>query len=352
MMARPEPRPGRAASVPPARACACRNSVASRSTASSRRGASPGAGLVAIHCSISRATTLISGKPYDPPEPARRWKRVLRRRAASGRSARNAAMSLRSSSSRSGNSARYSRCSSRIASSSASVMARAGSCSRASRAPATKAGAVLQWPAHVGALPRREDRAPVVHHADDRHARPAVRVPVTTSTTANPRSTGAGGAEHQREARPSRVAGAPERAAERRRRARAAPPSRRAGHVVRDQLQDALAPTRSRPASASPDADRLELAAQPLERLAMVGRDPGDQRRRRLRAVALGPPAVHPGGALRDQPLQRAIGVRPRQPGGPGDGVAGAGSTGEQDLVDQAFGGSEAEMGEIDAGHD
>jgi hypothetical protein len=56
----------------PRPAWACRNSAASRSTAASSRGASPGAGLVPIHCSISRATMLISGKPYEPPEPASR----------------------------------------------------------------------------------------------------------------------------------------------------------------------------------------------------------------------------------------------------------------------------------------
>ena len=45
--------------------------------------------------------------------------------------------------------------------------------------------------AHVAALPRGEDRAPVVHHHDDRHPRPALALRVTTSTTAKPRSTGA-----------------------------------------------------------------------------------------------------------------------------------------------------------------
>ena len=94
------------------------------------------------------------------------------------------------------------------------------------------------------------------------------------------------------------------------------------------------------------------IVAQPLERLAMVGRDPRDERGRRLRPVALRPAAVDPGGALGDQPLQGAVGVGPREPGRPGDGVAGAGAAGEEDLVDQALGGGEAEVGEIEPGHD
>ena len=72
---------------------------------------------------------------------------------------------------------------------------------------------------------------------------------------------------------------------------------------------------------------------------------------RRLGTVAAGPPALHPGRALGHQPLERAVGIGPGQPGRPGDGVAGPGSAGQQDLVDQTLGRGEAEMGEIDGRH-
>ena len=43
-------------------------------TAASSRGASDGDGPARSHCSASRATVLMAGKPYEPPEPASRWK--------------------------------------------------------------------------------------------------------------------------------------------------------------------------------------------------------------------------------------------------------------------------------------
>ena len=43
-------------------------------TVASSRGASAGDGPAPSHCSASRATVLMAGKPYEPPEPASRWK--------------------------------------------------------------------------------------------------------------------------------------------------------------------------------------------------------------------------------------------------------------------------------------
>jgi hypothetical protein len=91
----------------------------------------------------------------------------------------------------------------------------------------------------------------------------------------------------------------------------------------------------------------LELSAEPFEGLAVVVGDPGDQGGGRFWPVVLRPAAIHPRRALGDQSLQGAVGIRARQTGGASDGVAGTRSPGEQDLVDQAFGGGEAETGEI-----
>ena len=95
------------------------------------------------------------------------------------------------------------------------------------------------------------------------------------------------------------------------------------------------------------NGERVQLAAEPLQRLPVVVGDPGNQRRRGLRPVALRPTAVHPGRTLRDQSLERTVGVGPGQPRGAGDGVTGAGAAGEQDLVYEAFGGGKAEPGEV-----
>ena len=168
--------------------------------------------------------------------------------------------------------------------------------------------------AHLGALARGEDRAPVVHHADDRHARPR-RAPRPRPRP--PRSRGRPAPVAQSTQGQARGVGPPERRGEQGkgiRRARAAPPrtSARATSWVRSW-------STARPDSISTRVDvtgtltRVELAAQPLERLAVVGGDPGDERRRRLGPIALGPAAVHPGRTLGDQPFERAVGVGARQ---------------------------------------
>ena len=103
------------------RARATVRTASRRFTASSSFAACSGGGSVMTSRSATRAISLISGKPYDPPEPARRWNPV---RSAGSTFApwRNDSMSARRSANILGSSSRYSRCSSRYASSWASLM--------------------------------------------------------------------------------------------------------------------------------------------------------------------------------------------------------------------------------------
>ena len=344
--------PGRPGRRVPRPACAWRNSAASRSTAASSRGASPGAGLVAIHCSISRATTLISGKPYDPPEPASRWNRRLERRRRLGPQGAERGDVRRGAPPAARETPRGTRAAARAS------RRRAGRLMAACRKllegqPGAGHEGRCRAPvaADVGALARGQDRAPIVHHADDRHARPRGS-PDTTSTTANPRSTGAVAHSSERHAR--RV-GPPQRGRQQRKgvgRRQQRHRDRGARHVVGDELKHRPPGLDLDQGRRGRDAHRVQFAAQPLERQTMVGRDPRDQRGGASRAGSAWAARLHPGRALRDQPLERAVGVGARQAGGPSDGVAGAGAAGEEDLVHQAFGGREAEVRQVDPGHD
>src|SRR5690606_15083578 len=69
----------------------------------------------------------------------------------------------------------------------------------------------------------------------------------------------------------------------------------------------------------------------------------------RLRAKASRPTVLDSRSSLGDQPLERSVDIRARQPGSPGNCVASARTSGEQDLVDQPFGRCETEGNQIEA---
>ena len=99
------------------------------------------------------------------------------------------------------------------------------------------------------------------------------------------------------------------------------------------------------------DGYRLQVGTEPIEGKAVVVRDAGDETGRCFGAILSGAPSLYPGGPLGDKPLEGAVGVGPRQTRRPRYRVAGPGSTGQEDLIDQTLGRGESEMREIDPGH-
>jgi hypothetical protein len=79
----------------------------------------------------------------------------------------------------------------------------------------------------------------------------------------------------------------------------------------------------------------------------MIVGDSGYQTSWRLRAILAWASSFHAGGAFGHKSFQSAICVGPGQPGGPSKSVPGTRTVGEEDLVHEAFGGGEAELGEI-----
>src|SRR4029079_415261 len=82
---------------------------------------------------------------------------------------------------------------------------------------------------------------------------------------------------------------------------------RSAGDVARQELEDRSAGVEIYRGRRARHRDRLELSGEPLDRFPMVVRDPGEQRRRRLGAVAPGPAGREPGRALLDKTLSHAL---------------------------------------------
>jgi hypothetical protein len=95
----------------------------------------------------------------------------------------------------------------------------------------------------------------------------------------------------------------------------------------------------------------LQVRAEPVESETMVVGDAGDESGRWLRPVLSGAASFDAGRALGHKPLQRTIGVGSRQPGGSGNGIASPRTAGQEDLIDQALGRGESEMGEVEASH-
>ena len=136
------------------------------------------------------------GEPVRSPGPGQPWKPV---RSAGSTCAplRNASISARSSANIRGSSSRYSRWSSRYASSKLSLMGSRNR-SKARRAPATNDGAVLQCPRT--SVPFRAASTALRSSTTRITGIPGQPSPsvVTSSTAANPRSTGSGRAQSAR----------------------------------------------------------------------------------------------------------------------------------------------------------
>ena len=175
--------------------------------------------------------------------------------------------------------------------------------------------------------------------------------PVRTSTSMKPRSTG--------EVAQS-VRGTPAENGRRRAGARsgyASPGARRktetrgASHVMRDQLENGTPRLDLNHGRSGGNGDGIELGAQSLQREAVAGGYPRDQRRRCLGPISLGTAGVQSGGTLRDETLERAVGVGPGESSRTRDSVSGSWAARQEHFVHETFGGGEAEGGEVYPGH-
>ena len=222
--------------------------------------------------------------------------------------------------------------------------------SSASRAPATNVGSGAPVAPDLVAVSRAEDRTPIVHHENDRHPRPGsgVRRDLVHRREAELHRTGRGEVEGD-----SGGVGAPKGGGQERIRVRRGEQSDRlagARHIMRHELEQGPAGDQLDQGLGLRHGDGLEVAAEPFQCLAVVVGDPGDQGGGRFRPVALRPAPIHPGGSFGDESFQGTVCVRPGETGRPGDGVAGAGPAGEEDLVDETFSGGESEASEV--GHE
>ncbi len=176
-------------------------------------------------------------------------------------------------------------------------------------------------------------------------------VPGRTSTSTKPRSTGEVAAEREWDASGKRPAKG--RSEERIRVARSQEEhgGRGASHVMGDQLENGTPRLDLHHGRSGGDGDGIELTAQPLQREAVAGGYPRDERRRGLGPIPLGTAGVHAGRTLGDEAFERAVGIGPGEPSRTGDGVSGAWAARQEHFVHKAFGGGKAEGGEVDPGH-
>src|SRR5437868_14114292 len=93
------------------------------------------------------------------------------------------------------------------------------------------------------------------------------------------------------------------------------------------------------------NCDLLQVGTQPIKGKPVEMSETCDETSWSLGPVEPGAPAFDSGRTFGNQSRQGAVGIGSGQAGGTGDRVSAAGTTGQQDFVHQALGGSKAEMG-------
>src|SRR6266850_2264541 len=95
----------------------------------------------------------------------------------------------------------------------------------------------------------------------------------------------------------------------------------RPANLMRQQLQQTLRAGEFDQSGRSRSAESIQLPTETLDSFSLGVGDPGHDSARWLRPEALRLAIFYPRGALGDQTLERAISVRPREPGGSRNGV-------------------------------